>query len=129
MEEQVYTFRPLKADDMFAMMRIISKIGPNEVRECFSAVELKEAVANKEGTKEEVVAAIGMRVLLDVAALLLNKLPDCKNELYAFLASLSGMKVKEIAELPMATFYDMLTDVFKQEGFKDFFQRVVGSFK
>lgn len=61
--------------------------------------------------------------------MIVSKLPDCKTDLYSFLASLSGMKEKDIAELSMVTFYDMLIDVFKKEEFKDFFQRLVGSFK
>jgi len=129
MEDKQYTMRNLKADDMFAMMRIINKIGLKDVRECFNSLELKQAISNEKGKDDALVAAVGMQVMFDVAALLVGKLPECKDELYSFLASLSGMKAKEIADLPMTTFYDMLMDVFKQEGFKDFFQRVAGSFK
>lgn len=129
MEDKVYTLRNLKADDMFVMLKIINKIGLKEVRACFNSVELKQAISNKEGADESVVAAVGMQVMFDVAALLVERLPECKTELYAFLASLSGMKEKEIAELSMVAFYDMIVDVFKQESFKDFFQHVIGSFK
>ena len=129
MDDKAYTLRNLKADDMFSMMRIINKIGLNDVRECFNSVELKQAISSKEGANDEVVAAVGMQVMFDVATLLVGKLPECKTELYAFLASLSGMKENEIADLPMTDFFNMIMDVFKLESFKDFFQRVAGSFK
>lgn len=129
MDDKVYTLRDLKADDMFAMMRIINKIGLKDVRDCFTSVELKQAISSKEGANDAVVAAVGMQVMFDVAELLIRKLPECRTELYAFLASLSGMKENEIADMSMTDFFSMIMDVFKQESFKDFFQRVAGSFK
>ena len=130
MDNKVYELRVLKADDLFVMLKIINKIGLQEVRECFNSVEVKQALSNSANGKDEAfVSAVGMRIMFDVASLIVAKLPDCKTDLYAFLASLSGMKEKEIAELSMVTFYDILIDVFKKEEFKDFFQRLVGSFK
>lgn len=130
MENKAYELRTLKADDLFVMLKIINKIGLQEVRECFNSVEVKQAISNSaDGKDAAFVSAVGMRIMFDVASLIVEKLPDCKTDLYAFLASLSGMKEKDIAELSMVDFYDMVLAVFKKEEFKDFFQRLVGSFK
>lgn len=64
---------------------------------------------------------------MELIALLVDHLPDCDGEIYAFLAGLSGRKAEEIAKLPMSTFAGMIADVFKDEGFADFFSRLFGS--
>lgn len=129
MDEKKYTLRSLRADDMFAMLRIINKIGLKDVKECFNSVEVRQAIGEAKGADDALASAIGMQIMLDVAALLVSKLPDCEKELYEFLASLSSMKAKDIAALPMTGFYDMVMGVFQKDDFKDFFQRVVGSLK
>ena len=131
--EKKYELRELKADDLFMMLKIINKIGVKEVKNCFAMSEMKEqlqTIANADGdNNNEYVSAVGLNVMVSVVSLLVERLPDCKDELYAFLSSLSGMKTKEIADMPMADFYEMVMEVVKHHNFKDFFQRLVGSFK
>ena len=123
MGNKEYTLRGLKAADVFMMTKIINKIGIKEVKDCFNTPDVKKAIT---GAETEDAAAVGMQVMLELATLVVSHLPDCENEIYQFLASLSGMKVEEIEELPMTTFFDMVLDVFRKEEFTDFFQRVVG---
>lgn len=129
MDEKKYTLRDLRADDLFALLRIINKIGLKDVKECFNSVEVRQAISETKGDDDALASAIGIQIMLDVAALLVAKLPDCEKELYDFLSTLSGMKANEIAALPMTEFYDMVMEVFRKDEFKDFFQRVVGSLK
>ena len=49
----------------------------------------------------------------------------CKNDIYALLANLSGVKEKEIAKLPIKTFTGMIFDLVKKKEFADFFQDAV----
>ena len=130
MENKIYTLRMLKADDMFMMLKIINKIGVREVKECFNSAEVRNAISGAaNGAENTDVAAVGIQVAMELAGLIVSHLPDCKNEIYQFLASLSDMKVEKIADLPMGTFLEMIVDVFKKDEFKDFFQRVVGLLK
>lgn len=123
MENQKYTLRKLCADDMFIMFRIISKIGMKDLRKCIAAVDVQAAISGKD------VNAVGMAVAFEIAAVLMEHLPDCKKEIYTFLESLSGLKEKEIAALDMATFTQMIIDVIRKEEFRDFFTAVSTSFK
>lgn len=123
MENKEYTLRGLKASDLFMMTKIINKIGIKEVKDCFNSPDVKKAIT---GAETEDVTAVGMQVMLELATLVVSHLPDCENEIYQFLASLSGMKAEEIKELSMTTFFDMILEVFRKEEFTDFFQRVVG---
>lgn len=123
MENEKYTLRKLCADDMFIMFRIISKIGIKDLRKCMAAADVKAAITGKD------VNAVGIAVAFEIAAVLMEHLPDCKKEIYSFLESLSGMKEKELAALDMATFVQMIIDVIRKEEFRDFFTAVSKSFK
>ena len=102
MVEKNYELRKLCADDIFPMVNIISKIGIENMADCFDAKEMAD---------------------------IMNNLGKIKIELYQFLAGLSGMTEKEIAALPLGTFTQMIVDVFKKEEFSDFFQVVSGLLK
>lgn len=128
MENKAYTLREMNADDLFVMVKIINKIGVKELKNCFNAAEVKQAMSNS-GDGEELAAAVGVRVMMEVAGIVMDHLPECKNEIYTFLASLSGMKSEDIAMLPMGDFFEMFMDVLKHPNFADFFQRVIGLFK
>lgn len=123
MENEKYTLRKLCADDMFIMFRIISKIGIKDLRKCMAAADVKAAISGKD------VNSVGIAVAFEIAAVLMEHLPDCKKEIYSFLESLSGMKEKELAALDMATFVQMIVDVIRKEEFKDFFTAVSKLFK
>lgn len=133
--EKTYELRNLEADDLFIMIGIISKIGIKEFKGCFESDEVKAAITNvakqkkdadaNEDADDDVVASIGISVALDIAAILLANIGKCKNDIYALLANLSGVKEKEIAKLPIKTFTVMIFDLVKKKEFADFFQDAV----
>ena len=125
MEEKTYTLRALKADDLFMVLRIINKIGLSELKKCFDGETVRKAIADAGKEQEsDLAAAVGMQIMVDVAALVVERLPECRTEIYQFLAALSGMKEKEIAELPMGTFTGMMMETIQKEEFADFFTQV-----
>lgn len=127
--EKTYTARGLMADDIFLCVRIINKIGLKDMKGCFSTPEVKAAIASAASGKETDLSGVGMTVMLEIAGLILEHLPDCKNEIYALLASLYGMKQEEVAKLPSGTFTTMVVEVIRKEEFRDFFTDVFGLFK
>lgn len=132
MTEKTYTLRGLTAEDVFPMLKIISGIGLKEFKSCFDSAELRDAIKNMSQGKEEGetvdTTAVGLMVAADIASIIFANLPKCKDDIYQLLSGLSGMKKKEIAELPMNVFLAMIVDVIKKEEFKDFFQDVAGLF-
>ncbi len=123
-----YTLRNLKADDTFLMLKIIKKIGIKEIKACFEAPEVKDAI-NKavSGNGETDVTDVGMGVAFEIASVIVSNLPECREEIYQLLSTLSGMKREEIADMPMTDFVGMIVDVIRKEEFKDFFQAVFKS--
>ena len=128
-EEKTYTARRLTADDIFLCVRVINKIGIKDMKRCFGAPEVKTAIASAANGRETDLSGVGMTVMLEMAGVLLEHLPDCKNEIYALLASLYGITQDEVAKLPSGTFTKMIMEVIRKEEFRDFFTDVFGSFK
>lgn len=144
MVERNYELRKLCADDIFPMVNIISKIGIENIADCFDAKEMADIMNSVDSTLDEadgkessdnnamadvLTKQIGIKVIMKLVGLLLKNLGKIKRELYQFLAGLSGMTEKEIAALPLGTFTQMIVDVFKKEEFSDFFQVVSGLLK
>ena len=125
--EKKYTFRKLEAKDIAPMASILSKIGLKEVKNCFSPDDMK-AIAGGEGGIEAV-GAVGVSVAFEIAGVILSNYERCQNDVFSFLASLSGMDIKQIESLPLGTFTEMVIDVVKKEEFKDFMKVVSKLFK
>lgn len=126
--EKTYTLRSLCADDLVPMMNIVKTIGVKDIRACFATDKIMKLLAEK-GSAENVETAIGVDVVADIVQLLVERLPDCKNDVYALLANLSGMKQKDIASLGLGTFGAMVADVIRDPEFKDFFTQLAGLLK
>lgn len=121
MENEALTMRRLRADDLFTMMRILSKIGVNDLR---SVMATKTAVQRvREGS--ESAESLGVTVALMIADKLLARLPDCKAEIYTLLADLSGKTPAEIAALDMGVFAEAVFTLMVSEDFRDFFTRLM----
>lgn len=120
-----YEIRNLTSEDIFPMSQIISKIGMDEIASCFKDKEIQKIIEQSE--KKDVVdipKAVGVQVVMKIAQVVMKNLPAIKGDLYAFLASLTGMTEKDIAELPMGDFFQLIMDVIGKEEFKDFMQVV-----
>lgn len=125
-EERAYTMRDLTSDDIFLVVGIVNKIGVKEMKTCFESPDVLKAISGAAEGKDEDVSAIGMTVMVEIASLILTHLPKCKADIYALLASLSGMTEDEIAKLPFMTFVRMVKEVIGKREFKDFFGEVFG---
>lgn len=122
-EQKPYTLRALAAKDVFPMVKIISKIGINEFTKAFESDEIKQIVAaftGDEKGQDDKLTIVGISVALDIANVILSHIGTCENEVYNFLSGLSGISKKDVAELPMNTFLEMIVDVFKKDEFKGF---------
>lgn len=133
---KAYELRTLCAEDVFPMFKIISKIGIKEFKSCFESEDVKEAIksaTNKsetdDGETQADLEVIGLGVALEIASVIMANIPQAKEDIYLFLAQVSGMSKDDIRNLPISTFTEMIIDVVKKEEFKDFFGVVSKLFK
>ena len=130
-----FELRTLKSDDLFPMFAILSKIGFKDLKEIITPDKIKDMksmISQKDDDEDENTDAttmLGVSVVMEVVSIIMKNLPSCKNEIYTFLSGLSGMKVKEIENLDMVTFTEMIVAVVQKQEFKDFFKVVSKLFK
>lgn len=128
-----FEMRSLKSSDMFTMFGILSKIGFTDIKDKLNPERIKEFAAtfnqNNEETTDEQFSYIGFNVIMEVVEIVMKNLPKCEKEIYKFLSDLTGKTAKEIENLDIATFTEMVIAVIKKDEFKDFFKVVSGLFK
>ena len=129
-EEKNYVMRELEGDDAFLMIRIISKIGIERLKACMEANSVKAAVAivtNKDAdasAKEAAMNSVGIALMLEVASAVMERLPECKHEIYTLLAQVSGQKYEDIAHMKLIPLTRMIKEFFRKPEFSDFFTEV-----
>ena len=117
--EKTYQFRELCSKDLFPMFKLLNKIGVREFKDCFQNVK-------KVGKDVE---AVGMSVVFDIAGIIVANLPNCENEIYEMLANVSNLEKKDIQNMSMGAFVEMIVDFVKKPEFQDFFKVVSRLFK
>ena len=119
-----YTMRNLQATDIFSVVKILNGIGLNNVKE---AINIEEINKIRQGMTEDNASAItsqvGVNVVMSIATVILENLPNVESDLYNFIGSVIDMKAKEVAKMDMGEFMDILVAIIQKEEFKDFFKR------
>lgn len=121
-----YAFRPLTADDLFPMCTIISKIGAQDFKKCLETPGVMEAVM---GEGEVNLDKVGVAVMADFGVAVLSHMEECRNDIYRFLSSLSGIPIAEFPGMKPGRFACMVISIFRKDDFKDFFQEVSELFR
>lgn len=123
-KEETIEIRPLSAKDIFPMVKIIRKIGLNDFGKCFEPEEINAITATFSGGTEELTRMVGMNVVLKIVDVILENLPAVGEEVFMFLASLTGKTKTEVEDLPMDVFFNLVVDVLKREEFVGFMKAV-----
>lgn len=123
MNETTFELRTLEAKDIAPCASILSKIGISELKQCFSPEEMQGMIDGKN------VEAAGIAVGLNIAGVVLSNYEKAQTDIFKFLASLSGMDIKDVEKLPLDTFTEMIIAVVQKEEFKSFFSVVSKLFK
>ena len=128
--EKPYTLRKLNAGDIVPMCVVIKNIGWKEIKDCFGMEKVEVIIkALKENKEEEGesnvdIETVGFEVVMDVVNIILNNLDRCMDSVFNLLSRVSGMTTEEVATLDLAVFAEMIVDVVKEAGFKDFIKVV-----
>jgi len=129
--EKAWDLRPLVATDMGAICKIISAIGIRQFKECFNVEELKKNNTDKDDADKKKninVEKVGIGIMFDIAGIIISNIPKAEEEIQAFLASVTGMKVSEVKKMKFADYGELIMTVVMKEDFQDFFKRVMKLF-
>lgn len=119
-----YEFRKLKSTDLFLMMKIIKKIGIDNVSDVIADKNIQNIFTGKQGKTEDDFYNIG-KAMFGVAQLIIERLSDCENEIYEMLGATSNLTVKQIKDIDPNTFIDMIYDFVNKDDFMGFFKHVM----
>jgi len=127
--EKLYTFRELGATDIAPMCKIIGKIGIPEFGKCFQADSVLNLVNElKSKSSKNLTDIAGIQVMLEIATVVITHIPDCEDDIFGLLASVSGLTVDKIKTFKLAEITQMIVDFCKKEEFKDFIKVVSALF-
>lgn len=137
-ETKPYSFRKLSAPDLFPMIKIISKIGIDElstvlegnfVQNIMDDVRSKQAEQSEQNDAEQAekklgneLFQIGVGIALKIANKILEHIPSCESEIYMLLGSVSGLGVEGVKALDLDVFLEMIIDFIMKDEFKSFFK-------
>ncbi len=135
--ENPYPLRKLSSKDVFIFSTILKQIGYAELKECFHSVEIKKLIAKmpgesageSAGASASAIDEIGLSIMLDISTVVISNLASAEESIYQLLSNLSGKTKTEIANLDAEVFTAIIVDVFKQDGFRNFFKVVSKLFK
>lgn len=113
--ERKYDLRKLKSDDIFTLCTLIKHLGIKDLKKVFNVSGLVS------GGQVDV-EAIGADIAIELLELIVTRLPECKDEIYEFASSASGMTVERIADLSMVEFGELVYEIITCPDFKDFFR-------
>lgn len=127
-----YELRNPQANDLFVVAKIIKVVGIKNIVNCFSnkIEEFKATNAERETpTTEAEQFELGVGVMGDIGELIFEKLDLVQDDVYKFMANLSGLSIDEIACMDIVEFAEMFMDIIKNPKFADFIRVVLKSFK
>lgn len=114
MDEKPYTLRRLTDDDMWQVLPILGKVIPDDLAPVF------QQLMSREKSLDEVGSVVAVRL---VAAIMKN-MPTVKDDVYAFLSSVTGLDADTIKGMEIGTTPQMLWDIIAVEKNANFFKAV-----
>lgn len=127
-EEKPYKFEHLKSTHLFAMIKLIKKVGIENFKKLLENSEIMSNIFAKGEKTEEQYASIGL-IVFDIAALVIDRLEVCEHEVYELLAKTSNLSKEEIEQLPIEIFMEMIVDFIKKEELVAFLKAALKLFK
>ena len=119
-----YEMRNLQATDIFSVVKILNGIGLKNIKECIDFEEInKIRKGMTEDNADAVTSQVGVNVVMSIATVILENLPNVESDLYNFIGSVIDMKPKDVAKMDMGDFMEVLVTIIQKEEFKDFFKR------
>ena len=110
--ERPYTLRRLKDADLWPVLGIISAVFPEDV-----ANNLLDVVSGEKQIRE-----MGVSVFVRLIKAVLKNMTAVQDEVYAFLADVSGIPAAEIKEMEFGTTPMMIWDIVSNEKNAGFFK-------
>ncbi|MCM8710541.1 hypothetical protein M2651_05810 [Clostridium sp. SYSU_GA19001] len=126
MEDNKLIMRTLSGQDLFPMLKILSKVKVKDMVLDFLKKREELSKWEKEFTEEET-KDIGMAVFADIIDTALCNLDLAKEDINKLLADLCNVSVNEIKKLSMIDYTTLVMEFFAKDELSDFFKCISSS--
>lgn len=110
-ENKPYTLRRLDGNDLWSVLEIVGKVLPDDLAPMFM-----EIAAGEKDVEE-----VGGIVMVRIVSTVIKEIGKVKEEVYAFLESVSGLNKAEINALGLLAVPKMIWEIYNAEKNVDFF--------
>lgn len=110
-KKKPYTLRKLTDRDLWPVLDILGKVLPEDLSGILSQVMLKEKTVEEVGA--ESMAKIGVAII--------RNMDRAREDVYAFLADVSGIPAQELQGMPFGTTPRMIWEIVQDVKNADFF--------
>lgn len=111
-EVKPYTLRKLGNGDLWSIWTILSKMLPDDSQRIFIQLMSKKATVKE----------VGYRVVANLAMDIIKNVPRAQNEVDEFCASMAGVTVEELNEMPFGTTPMIIMDIVEDAKGASFFK-------
>ncbi|GFZ30729.1 hypothetical protein CSC2_12550 [Clostridium zeae] len=138
MENIKLEMRKLSGQDLFPMMKILAKVKVKDMildfikkraevaKKSQEALSVEDSEGTKEYTEEEKME-IGMELFADILNTTMCNLDLAKEDINLLLSSVCTVDVKDIRELGMLEYTNLVMEFFSKEELVDFFKCIASS--
>lgn len=123
----LYTFRKLKSTDLFLMIKLVKKLGLENIAEAIDGNALKALLAAGEKTEQDYYVA--GKTVIDIVQVIIGRLEYCQKEIYDLLEATSNLSREELENLDIDVFIAMIVEFTRKEEFKQLFTRAASLLK
>lgn len=114
MMEKSYVMRDLTDEDLYPVIDIIATVFPEDLT----------PIIMKVASGEKKIDELGAVAVIQIVRAILKNIGTVKDELYAFLSSVSGVPAKDIRKMPFGTTPMMIWEIANEVKNADFFKVV-----
>lgn len=120
-----FELKTLDGRDVFPMVSLIKKFGVENFKKLLQTNDIRKMIdEHGEINGEQLEALVGMNIIIDVLAIIVENMGKCEQELFTFLARVANMSVEEVGTLPLDVFGELITEVLSKKELKGFFAGV-----
>ena len=112
--EKPYTLRDLTDEDLYPVIDIVATVFPEDL----TPIIMKVVAGEKK------IDELGAVTVIQIVRAILKNIGVVRDDLYAFLSSVSGVPTEDIRKMPFGTTPMMIWDIVNEVKGADFFKAV-----
>ena len=117
--------RNIQAKDLFALVKILKKLGIKDLKSVFNTDEIKSLREKKKNGDKIDYVEIGINGVMSILTILIEKLDIIEDDFYVFVGNIANTEPTEIATMKIDKFMELINEIVHKEEFKDFFKQAL----